>query len=261
MVAPVEYVGEGTLDTTMEYEGQYDTQERFGIIQEALNSLLKETESVADRVARLISSRKTENENLSADVDYLQEEVEFLQKKNYEDCNNLNKAIKKFQYQVEEARQVIMEKEEIIKVQQRFVASKQEEIEEQYVFIDDLRQNVRDLRNQLEIKQIEKILAQQSVEEEFRALGEIDEQLHAVDKENVPERPASKLRPKGFLGCLSKRLLKVGLCVAISTVSAANQARTFLYSCGAYRDTCLWSCAHELLDTCCSIACAVSGHF
>ncbi|KAK2849510.1 hypothetical protein Q5P01_009344 [Channa striata] len=226
-----------TLDLTEEHQDRNET--RDWIMQDAVNHLLAETESVADKVARLLSFRKTENQHLSADVDFLQEEVDFLQKKNYEDCENLKKDIVSLQHRVDEAQQLIVEREEIITVQQRDIAFKQDEIEEQSVLIHDLRQTVRELKDQLEMKQTVEIRA--SFDEECRALAGNGERLDPVadrDQEGDPEP-----QPRGFWGWVLNGLCKLRLGLGSSAVSAADQAKTVLRG--------LRSGAHELLDACC----------
>ncbi|XP_070686648.1 putative leucine-rich repeat-containing protein DDB_G0290503 [Pempheris klunzingeri] len=163
-------------------------------IKEA-NDIHREKEELIQRLTDIESQavkNHAENERLKMALHNLEEQQVFLNEQNeravaelaryesatekhYEEKKNLKAAVQYLQDQLEETNQLMRDNDELILKQKKQIASKQEEIEKLCSLITSLKQSNRDLKDQLEMKNEEEILAGINFKEECRILTEITE--------------------------------------------------------------------------------------
>ncbi|XP_035515416.1 putative leucine-rich repeat-containing protein DDB_G0290503 [Morone saxatilis] len=197
----------------------HDLQEKEGFLN-------KQNESMADELARL----------------------EPLAEKLNEKNKNLKITVQDLQCQLEEAKILIWNKDELIRKQERETAYKQELIEELYISTTDMKQSIHELKELIETRQEENILGDVNFREESRN-AENTEQLDSPEEQTHE----SLLVPTGSLWRrYTKGLLKVGLHIGITTaglfIPVGILASQVTANCNTVHNCCPSDCAYQLLE-------------
>lgn len=189
-------------------------------VQEVQQNRSEELLQKVAQLERVIKKMQIENTNLLAEVGDIQSVSEEHSREN----RNLKTAVQKLEYQVEEAKQLIWNKDqciwikdeliwnkdELIAKQNRLIAHKQQVLEELYIQTNDMKQSICDLKDQLERRWEDEMLAGiENLRGECSILVENAGQLDSA--------PASEAPTSMWCHC-AKGLLKVGLYVGITIV-------------------------------------------
>lgn len=209
--------------------------------------------------------------------------LESLTLKQNEKIENLKKDVQALQHQVKDAEQSICIKEEIITKQSHNLAYKNEDLEELNNLISNFKQTISDLKEQLETRQEEEILAGvENFQEEYR-IGAKDKDSHEQSNgilleapleeqsgenpcKTTPEEkndeiilgpPTAQAKTRSWWRRCAEATLKacwhVGLITGVMAIATMGVLpSTGNANCNAYWNCNLWDWAYSLLQPTCN---------